>query len=65
MRKTVHTIFICLFLALCLVPSLGMLLFGESAAGANEVLASRPRWGWSVLSETGDYTPTASPCGRR
>ncbi len=42
MKKTVSIVFAVLFLALCLVPSLGMLAGGVSAAGANEVLASAP-----------------------
>ena len=36
-------IFTAVFLALCLLPGLGMLLFGESEAGANEVLANAPK----------------------
>lgn len=35
-------LFLILIFAMCLVPSAGMLIFGESAAGANERLASRP-----------------------
>ena len=42
MKKTISLLFAALFLLLCLIPSVGMLLFGESRAGANEVLASAP-----------------------
>ena len=55
-------IFTALFLALCLLPGLGMLIFGESEAGANEVLANAPKlknrdgsFNTEVLSDLSDY----------
>ena len=55
-------IFTALFLALCLLPGLGMLLFGESEAGANEILANAPKltnrdgsFNTEVLSDLSDY----------
>ena len=55
-------IFIALLMALCLLPTLGMLIFGESEAGANEVLANAPRlknrdgsFNTEVLSDLADY----------
>ncbi len=43
MKNTVlNRIMIALFLLLCLIPSLGMAFFGESEAGANEILAKFP-----------------------
>lgn len=42
MKKTISVIFAALFLLLCLLPSAGMLLWGESKPGANEILASAP-----------------------
>ncbi len=43
MKNTVlNRIVIVVFLLLCLMPSLGMAFFGESEAGANEVLAKFP-----------------------
>ena len=53
--KILSKIFITLFLALLLIPSVGMLLGYESAAGANEVLSPPPRFGLGMLSETADY----------
>ena len=41
-KRLIDLLFILLFLVLCLIPSLGMLVFGESEAAANEILASRP-----------------------
>ncbi len=56
MKKTLaSTLVIGLFLAVCLLPSLGILVFGQSGAAANEQLAPRPRWGLSVLNETADW----------
>ena len=50
MNKTViNRILIVLFLLICLIPSLGMLVFGESEASANEVLAKFP----SFLDKSG------------
>ena len=49
MRKTdfradsvVRILWIILFLALCLIPSVGMLFAGETKPSANEILSSRP-----------------------
>ena len=49
MRKTdfqadrfVRILWIVLFLALCLIPSVGMLFAGETKPSANEILSSRP-----------------------
>lgn len=41
--KISAAVFIIVILAMCLVPSLGMLFFGPSEAGANEVLAQAPK----------------------
>lgn len=43
MKKTISLLFTVLFLALCLLPGVGMLLAGEAPAAANEVLADAPR----------------------
>ena len=55
-------IFIALILTLCLLPGVGMLIFGESEAGANEILASAPKlrnrygsFNAEVLSDLADY----------
>ena len=42
MKKTLSLLFAALFLALCLIPSLGLLITGGSGAAANQVLASKP-----------------------
>ena len=42
MKKTLSLLFAILFLALCLIPSLGLLLTGGSGAAANQVLAAKP-----------------------
>ena len=42
MKKTISLVFVILFLALCLVPSLGLALTGGSGAAANQVLAAKP-----------------------
>ncbi len=42
MKKTFSLLFVLLFLLLCLLPSAGMLLWGESESGANEILAPAP-----------------------
>ena len=62
MKKTISNLTIVLFLVLCIFPSAGMLLFGESGAAANEILASSPRlhnrdgsFNAQVLNDTGDY----------
>ena len=55
MKHAISKVYIALFLLLCLIPSLGILVFGESGAAANEILSPRPRWGWDMLSGTADY----------
>ncbi len=42
MKKTMSLVFVLLFLALCLLPSVGLLLTGGSGAAANQVLAAKP-----------------------
>lgn len=60
-EKTLQRIFIVCFLLLCLLPSVGMLVFGETEPVANEILAQRPRLTVSgklnknVLSDLTDY----------
>ena len=61
MRKA-KLIFISIFIVLCLIPSAGMLIFGEAQPAANEVLASRPsattrsgELNLSFLSDVSDY----------
>ena len=60
MKKISAFITTC-FLLICLVPSLGILFFGESKAAANEILASKPvliqdgKFNTSVLNEFEDY----------
>lgn len=39
-----HRAFLALFLALCLIPSLGLLVFGPAQPAANEVLPAPPAW---------------------
>ena len=62
MKKTLSLLYIALFLLLCLLPSLGMLVFGESRAAANEILAAPPAlqapdgsFNSGVLNDTADY----------
>lgn len=40
-KKRIQTVFIALFLLMCLLPSVGMLLLGESKGLANEAMAPR------------------------
>ena len=61
-RRGTQIVFIALFLVLCLLPSLGMLVFGQSEPSANEVLASRPvivrkdgSFNRNVLNDFSDY----------
>ena len=61
-RKFGYIGFIALILALCLVPSLGMLVSPSEEAGANEVLAQKPElrdtegnWNTRYLSQLKDY----------
>lgn len=62
MKKVCSVLYIALALLLCLTPSLGMLLFGESGAAANQRLADRPSlrerdgsWNLQVLNDSADY----------
>ena len=62
MKKVCSVLYIALALLLCLTPSLGMLLFGESGAAANQRLADRPSlrerdgsWNLRVLNDSADY----------
>ena len=43
MKRTLYCIFIALFFAACLVPSVGMVIAGPSEAAANEAPAAAPR----------------------
>ncbi len=58
----VAAVFLALLLLFCLIPSAGMLLFGASAAGANEVQSAAPvlrdadgAWNTGYLSDLADY----------
>lgn len=53
--KQLSKIFITLFLAICLIPFVGLLLGFESGAGANEILSPPPRFGLNMLNEAADY----------
>ena len=60
--KKAKLIFISIFIVLCLIPSVGMLMFGEAQPAANEVLAGRPsvttrsgELNLSFLSDVSDY----------
>ena len=60
--KKAKLIFISIFIVLCLVPSAGMLLFGEAQPAANEMLAAKPaittrsgEFNLSFLSDVSDY----------
>ena len=55
-------VFLALFLLLCLVPSVGMLVFGSSKAGANEIRTPKPAltekdgsYNLNYLSQLSDY----------
>lgn len=61
-KRLIDILFILLFLVLCLIPSLGILIFGESEAAANEILNSRPSvqnrdgsFNTELLSDFSDY----------
>ena len=41
-KSTSSRVFIALFLALCLAPSLGILVLGPSTGGYNEILSPAP-----------------------
>lgn len=60
--KKAKLIFISIFIVLCLIPSVGMLIFGEAQPAANEVLAGKPsvttrsgELSLSFLSDVSDY----------
>lgn len=62
MKKTISYLTIVLFLVLCILPSAGMLILGESGAAANEILSAAPRlhdrdgrFNPQVLNDTADY----------
>lgn len=61
-HKWLYKIFVAVFIAVSLIPSVGMLVFGSDGAAANEILTSRPQlfrrdgsFNLEVLSETADY----------
>jgi hypothetical protein len=41
-KKTAYIIFTAVFFAVCLIPSVGMLIIGPSDSSANEILAEQP-----------------------
>lgn len=52
MKKTYGNLLFCLLFALiCILPLAGMLLFGPSKAGANEVLANKP----TLIEKNGSF----------
>lgn len=51
MKKTISLVFAVLFLALCAVPSLGLLITGGSGAAANQLLAAKP----SLVKRGGEF----------
>lgn len=60
--RILRIVWIVLFLAFCLVPSLGMTVAGETKPSANEILASGPRlvmkdgkWNTAFLNDVSDY----------
>ena len=61
MKKTLSLIFTALFLAVCLVPGLGLILTGGADAAANEILPAAPAiaadgvFNPDVLAETAAY----------
>ena len=61
MKKTLSLIFTAVFLAVCLVPGLGLLITGGSDAAANEILPAAPvlsadgTFNSDVLSDTAAY----------
>lgn len=55
MEKAKSRVVIAVFLAFSMLPSLGILVFGESKAAANQQLAPPPRWGAAVLQEAADW----------
>ncbi|MBQ3404474.1 MAG: hypothetical protein IJG63_03540 [Oscillospiraceae bacterium] len=62
MRKRLYNVIIALFICACMLPSAGMLIFGPSQPGANEILAGPPAltgpdgsFNRNVLSDTEKY----------
>ena len=62
-KHVLQTIYLILFLLICLLPSAGILFFGPSGAAANEVLAQPPalrtrdgQFNKGVLSDISDWT---------
>lgn len=51
MKKIFYGIFIAVFFIICIVPSAGMLVMGESQPAANEILASKPE----IVREDGTF----------
>ena len=61
-ERILRIVWIVLFLAFCLVPSLGMLFAEETKPSANEILSSKPqlvikngKWNKSFLNDISDY----------
>ena len=62
MKRKLKALFVLLFFCACAVPSLGMLVVGESQASANEVLSPKPQlknpdgsWNLEFIPDAGDY----------
>ena len=62
MKRKLKALFVLLFFCACVVPSLGMLVVGESQASANEVLSPKPQlknpdgsWNLEFIPDAGDY----------
>ena len=61
-KKTISLLFTLVFLGLCLIPGAGLVLTGGAEAGANEILAPKPRLtdpegglNGAALTELADY----------
>ena len=61
-KTTTSLVFSLLFIVLCLIPGIGLLITGGAEAGANEILAPKPRLtdrdgrpNGAVLTELADY----------
>lgn len=59
-KKTLYILFTALFIGICLVPAVGMLVFGESEAAANEILAGKPSLTDPEGSFNEDFTQEAT-----
>ena len=59
-NKKFYVLFIAVFLAACMFPSLGMVIFGESEAAANEILAQRPSLTTPEGGFNGSFTDEAT-----